>query len=142
MKIKKTLFALGASVGMFLVAGQTLAVAVAPGSLNPNMLQTMEQNSQQMQAYMAQLAQGTLSSQDQMAMATLMQPTPGNFTMAIGGTQGNMGYRVMAGKPGLGHSGQAAWFGLMFIFTVMMVWVVLLLLIGVLWHHLKKHKHS
>lgn len=35
---------------------------------------------------------------------------------------------------------EAAWFGLMFIMTVILVWVVLLLLIGLLWKQLQKHK--
>jgi cbb3-type cytochrome oxidase subunit 3 len=32
------------------------------------------------------------------------------------------------------------WFALMFVITVAMVWVILLLLIGILWHMLKKHR--
>lgn len=39
-----------------------------------------------------------------------------------------------------GH--RAQWYELMFILTVMMVWAVLLLLIGVLWKQLKKHKSN
>ena len=143
MKLKKVLFGVGVSVAMALVASQALAVAFAPGVMGN--FDAMQQQSQQMQAYMAQLAQGTLSPQDQMNMARLMQTRPGTFTMAIAGEQGDMGYKVMAGNAGVfmarGHGNQAAWFALMFIFTVMMVWVVLLLLIGVLWHQLKKHKH-
>ena len=34
------------------------------------------------------------------------------------------------------------WWALMMIMTVILVWVVLLLLIGVLWHMLKKHRRS
>lgn len=37
------------------------------------------------------------------------------------------------------HS-MAPWFALMFVLTVAMVWAILLLLIGILWHILKKHR--
>ncbi len=54
---------------------------------------------------------------------------------------GNVNYfhpRMMA--YGYGH--EAAWFGLMFVLTVMLVWVVLLLLIAYLWHLVFHHKHN
>jgi hypothetical protein len=44
----------------------------------------------------------------------------------------------------MAHNGygrnMVGWLGLMFVMTVLLVWVVLLLLIGVLWHMLKKHR--
>lgn len=37
---------------------------------------------------------------------------------------------------------EVAWLGLMFVMTVILVWVALLLLIALLWKLLQKHKHS
>jgi hypothetical protein len=42
----------------------------------------------------------------------------------------------------VGSSDLRAWFALMFVLTVMMVWAILLLLIGILWHMLRKHRKS
>jgi len=65
--------------------------------------------------------------------------------------QGNMMYRTMPGSQTLSASTmtagayagrQAVWFGLVSVITTVLVWIVLIQLIFVLAHWLKKHKHN
>ncbi len=52
-------------------------------------------------------------------------------------------FMMSSGRMGLSsYTHTSQWYELMFILTVMMVWTVLLLLIGVLWKQLKKHKSN
>lgn len=118
---RKTLFALGLSAGMFLMAGQAMAVAYAPGEAPEGVSVTG----------MPISGQKVLGQQGNMMWA---QGAPGEFNIKAM-PMGGMAYKHFGGN-------MHAWLGLMLVLTVMMVWVALLLLIAVLWHHLKKHKHS
>lgn len=135
--MKKTISILAASLAL-LWAGTALAQNYPSFMMqNSASAQVAQQYQQQMEGYMSQLSQGSLSAQDQMAMYQLIQ------SIRYQAGAGNMMYfqRSLAGGLFSGVSRQAAWFGLMFVITVVLVWAVLLLLICFLWHLLKKHRH-
>jgi hypothetical protein len=148
---KKMLFALGLSGVLFLFAGQALAAANSqPAAAQPTgsaaTLQTPQLSSgQQLQTYLSQMGQGSLSAQNQIALYKMMQqttPVSGNV-MYYGTPAARSGILSQtAGSVVLGYSTGQAWLSLMSIITTILVWVALLLLIAVLWHWLKKHKHS
>ena len=120
---RKALFSISLSVGMLLVAGQALAAA------QPSPIGT----------------QTTTAAKQDVLFNRAVTPC---IMMGQSSAMGTYSFRdcdnVMYGKGySFSHSrgNMGAWIGLMFVLTVMMVWAVLLLLIAVLWHHLKKHKH-
>jgi hypothetical protein len=148
---KKMLFALGLSGVLFLFAGQALAAAnsqpaaVQPAGSAATLQLSQLSSGQQLQAYMTQMGQGSLSAQNQMALYKMLQGmTPVSGNVAYYGTSANRALMLpqSAGSGVLGYSTGQAWLSLMSIITTILVWVVLLLLIAVLWHWLKKHKHS
>ncbi len=124
---KKTLLVLGFSAGMFLIAGTAFGATYAPDA---NQVQ-------------AQTGQTTLGQAQPQAFAVPVD-TSGDFWFARGGQTGMM--RVAGGSqyPPMMQFGFnnniIAWYQLMHIITMAMVWVVLLLLIGYLWKLNKKHK--
>jgi hypothetical protein len=129
---KKLWFVISLSAGLLLFAGTALAAAYAPATGTSG---TMMMN----QGAQPSMMMGAASGKLMMPCPMMMQQDTGT----------NMMYRTFpCGQPNYGnypimsYGHQAEWLGLMFIFTVMLVWVVLLLLIAVLWHHLKKHKHN
>lgn len=159
---KKILFAFGASGALLLTASSALAVTYAPSSgtgmmqNQPVVVQFSQANAQEMQNYLQQLQQGTLSAADQKALYQAMQgygyPMMGYFAASttnpaglrmVSGSAGNVGY-ITAGPFGMMGYGTAglAWYGLMSILSVALIWVVLLLLIALLWKHIKKHKNG
>jgi len=150
--MKKQLFAIGLSAGMLLMAGQAFALDYAPGkaptsSPAQNTAPAAPAAASQMQTYVSQLSQGTMSAQDQRAMYQLMESMGSQITAANGAQ--NIGYRTMSfAQPTggftapVGYSGTVAWLSLMSIITQILIWAVLLLLIAALWHWLKKHKHN
>lgn len=89
-----------------------------------------------------------VTTQSASPVIATFQGSPCEFNTSL--PSGNMMYGsnpcnnfFQAGRTGFqeyGHKSQ--WYELMFILTVMMVWAVLLLLIGVLWKQLKKHKSN
>lgn len=115
----KTLFAVSASAVLFLAAGQCLAVVYSPANYGQAQSGTMQPSGQ------------------------IMQTTP----MMLNSNGQNMGYSSMPVQPygnfmAYGYArGAAIWFGLMSVITVTLVWIVLIQLIFVLRHWLKKHKH-
>ncbi|HYV33685.1 MAG TPA: hypothetical protein VE973_02460 [Candidatus Limnocylindria bacterium] len=125
---KKILFAVSLLAGL-LMAGQALAATYAPGSA--------PQAPVLMQAPTAGISPQPLSTFNRVAAPCPMLQQNGSMAME------NCGNYMYSNNTAFGpfRAGFGAWVGLMFILTVMMVWVVLLLLICVLWHHLQKHKH-
>lgn len=123
--VKKILFAISASAVLLLAAGQCLAAAYAsvPGS-------------------------GVI-----MNNASGQQAANGNVWFASGtpmmlyNNGQNIGYKMMSGQPAgvfeaSTYAGRVAfWFSVMSVITVALVWIVLIQLIFVLHHWIKKHKH-
>ncbi len=118
--IKKTLFAVSASAALFLIAGQALAVSYAPTSGSSVMMN-------------GQAGTQTITAPANMGAPVMMSP--------------NYQYKMMAAQPmgtsmaGVYASRAAVWFSLMSVITIVLVWIVLIQLIFVLFHWLKKHKH-
>jgi len=134
-KMKKILLI---SLSVFLLA---LPVFVLAATYVPGQAGTMVNASvvpaaaQKMQGFMTKMQSGTLSSQEQREMYGIMTQGLG---MAVSEMPGQFHYKIMGDKA---FGDLHKWFGLMVIFTIGLVWVVLLLLIWVLWHQVKKHKH-
>lgn len=127
VNIKKSMFAIGASLVLLLAAGTALAAAKAPVTGTST----------------SQSAGQPISGSYQIAPCPMMQGTAGYNMMYRGYPCQPVNYqswRQMA--YGSYASRQAAWYGLMFIITVALVWVVLMLLIALLWKHVKKHGRS
>ena len=127
---KKALFTAGLAFGLFLAAGQAFAAVIEPAAAG---------ETQPPSAY-------------QQAVAVPAQPVyqqsqgyPIMVTSGALGT-GNVGYRTAAfGQPQammLGYGNNGSWLGLMTVITTVLVWIVLIQLIFVLSHWLKKHKHD
>lgn len=142
--MKKVIFGSIVSLGL-LVASQVFAMAYDPATKNAMMnngsgsltIQAVEQDPGSMKMYVQNLQQGSLSPAQQMEFYKMMQGQMGVMQPSA------MNYQYMA-SPSLAISNynrQAAWVGLMIVMTVILVWVVLLLLIALLWHQVKKHKH-
>jgi hypothetical protein len=113
--MKKTFLAAAISSALLLAASQCMAAAYAPGNpvdngVTPTSIQQTMPQSSPMGTYISPSGYQTMSAQ------------PGAMMMAYS------------------NSRQRAWWGLLVIFTVALVWANLLLLIAFLWKHVKKHK--
>jgi hypothetical protein len=123
---KKILFAIAASAVLLLAAGQALAVAYAPGTG-------------------ASQTQGVSVQPTGMIQATAQSTWPQTVTTSGGQ---NVMYRTLSGgqiAPMMlaSYSGRdEIFYGLIFVITTVLVWIVLIQLIFVLYHWLKKHKHT
>lgn len=136
---KKFLFSLGLSAILFLLAGQAVAAAYPQPATAANLgnSETTGQQllgSQQMQGYLAQMQQGSLTPQNQMALYQMLQAQRSGM-LSYYGPPAN-------GLSAFSYSPYQAWLGLVSVITTVLVWAVLLLLISVLWHLRRKHKHS
>ncbi len=160
--VKKYL-ALSISAGMLLIAGQALAAAVYEPDRPAGMMvvtgtaeatpttQALPANFEKVRAMMEKLQAGTLTADEQKDLYGAMTQPQKMMTLKSTAS-GNVDYQVFKGAPGsmmsqgfannYGYEGPRAWFGLMLVISVALVWVVLMLLIGVLWHHMRKHKHN
>jgi hypothetical protein len=121
--MKKFVFAAAASAVLLLAAGQVLAADYAQGSgginngVTPTTIQQgMPQGGAGMRTYMSAMPNG--------AGYQMMSTQPGSMMLAYG------------------YSRQAAWWGLLIIITVALVWANLLLLIAFLWKQVGKHHHK
>lgn len=122
---------LGSVVAAGLLAAQfAFAVSLAP---NSNLQIMPAQDAGQVQNY------GKPSGETR-AMAVAGMPCAMDNTAGLRMLQNSCDTMFFNRKVGGHSSNMHAWFALMFVLTVMMVWAVLLLLIGVLWHMLKKHR--
>jgi hypothetical protein len=155
---KKIWLSLGMSGVMFFLAGQALAAAYAPGTMMNNTqsgttitgtmpnAQVWQQDSQQLQAYKNKLVQGTLTPQDQMAMYQLLE-SMNSMNIAGGASLNNVAYtslptQLTGGSMMASYANErVVWMGLVSIITTILIWIVLIQLIFVLYHWLKKHKH-
>ena len=116
--MKKVLFAVTISAGLILAACQAMAAAYAPGNA----------------PVPATIQQGTT------------QGASGN-RIYVSGMPNGAQYQMVSTQPGsammaYGYSRQAAWWALLVILTVVLVWANLLLLIALQWHILNKHKKN
>lgn len=119
------------SLAAFLLAGTALAAANATGV-----------NSQSGQEIVQQAPTQTFTAPAD-SSGNVWYGQPGNFFMMRGqpyfaGASGNSQYQPMMAW-GYGNN-FLAWYHLMCVITVALIWVVLLLLIGFLWKLNKKHK--
>lgn len=132
--MKKTLLVAALSLGVLLAGGVALAAAIAPvpSPTSGAMMQSWPTGGQQMQSSGAMMRTGM--------PCVMMNQADGSSNMMYRTSPcgGMMAPNMMAyyGR------GMAGWLGLMFVLTVLLVWIVLLLLIAVLWHMLKKHRKS
>lgn len=118
MNTKKVLLAVLASAGLFALAATALAADYAP----------------------VVMASGTAISAQGMPM---MGQPPQNM-MYYNGMPSPMTYRTSMAQPAMamawGSGRDAAWYGLVFVITIVLIWAALLLLIAVLWKILCKHR--
>jgi hypothetical protein len=139
--MKKIIFGFIASMGL-LVAVPAFGAVVAPTTITgKTTIQSTAPTSGMMQTqvtsqpiYSAQPAQSIRS----MPCDTLQLGTGSN--MMYGNPCGRAVFNSYPATPLIYGNHQAQWYELMFILTVMLVWVVLLLLIGVLWKQLHHKK--
>ncbi len=137
--VKKFLFAVSLGAGL-LFGASALAAALAPGSVSggPVMPGSWPAGTS-MPAQQAQ-AGGSAKMVTPCVMTRAGQGSGVyNTAMPCGN---NVIYRSLV-SPGYGVGRpMVTWFALLFVITLIMVWVILLLLIGILWHMLKKHRRS
>lgn len=137
VNIKKSMFAIGTSLVLFLVAGTALAVAYAPNMATGG---TMMQNPSTI-TQPTQQVQGINNSNMIMPCPMMEQQTAGNMMYRTYPCD-TFNYRSMSLGPFANQSHLAKLVALMFVITVALVWTALLLLILFLFKLLKKHKHS
>jgi hypothetical protein len=121
--VKKYLLPTGLAAFMLLAASQALAVAYEPGT-------DVEAATANAQASSKLITMPCLSEAQSLEAGNYSYPPCGKVIYKH--SPADMHFKGALGM----------WFGLMFIITVAMVWVVLLLLIALLWKLVKKHRHS
>ncbi len=121
--VKKSLLAAAMSAAMLLTANQALAAAYEPGTD----VDAATANAQSASSFRA--------------MPCLSKPESSTMDNYNYSPCGNMMYQLNPASMHL-KAALGMWFGLVFIITVVMAWVIMLLVIVLLWKLIKKHKHS
>jgi hypothetical protein len=141
MKIKY--FIAIAMFAFFFTGSRVLAVAYAPGDAPsmsaPTQFQTPVQPPSE---FMSGLEQGSLTSQQQQQLYQMIASSGGQYAMALNPLSGNLRYQLAFPGSGMAfpQNNFIKWFQLMFVITIILVWVFLLLSIAVLFNWIKKHK--
>ncbi len=143
----------------FLSAGSALAATLQPGygmmgtatiSNGNAVYQTQSASGQKIQGYMYKLQQGQLTAEEQKDMYGFMAAPAGvsgsfafppmmGYAAASSAGQGQFFYRSGSMMSGWGNKG--AWYALMHILTVVLVWTALLLCIAALFKYIKHKQH-